>query len=69
MAARSTLVMVEGRIVVAVDGRILPTLGPDRQLHIAILDIEHGIGFVALCKNGLTAPVFLSGRLSADALG
>src|ERR1039457_1065195 len=41
--------------------RLLSALRDDRQLGIAILDVKEGVGFFALFKNDLPAPVFLSG--------
>jgi hypothetical protein len=46
------------------DHSLLATLGHDRELHIAIPDIEHRISLIALRKDGLPASVIQSGRLS-----
>ena len=51
------------------DHCFLATLGLDGQLRIAILNVEDGIGFIALVEDGLSAPVLQSGRLIPYALG
>ena len=48
------------------DYSFLSTLGHDRQLHVAILDVEHRVSLIALPKDGLSVSVVPSDRLSVD---
>jgi hypothetical protein len=44
------------------------SLGRNRQLHVAILDVEHGISRIALLEDGLVVSVLPRGCLAADCL-